>query len=120
MLKPVILDIGTAVGDDDNGQPKTAESFLAKDPKEAGIFTIMERSVNGYFLAEPLPVSASMDLGETVLAARENYVITAEGTDTKDISRFSILVYNYDENVEKSCEKDPYRKRFAATGAPLR
>ena len=25
VLKPVILDIGTAVGDDDNGQPKTAE-----------------------------------------------------------------------------------------------
>ena len=101
VLKPVILDIGTAVGDDDNGQPKTAETS-AKDPKEAGIFTIMERSVND-ILAEPYHLL--MDLGETVLAAGENYVITAEGTDTKDISRFSILVYNYDENVGRSLRK---------------
>ena len=101
VLKPVILDIGTVVGDDDNGQPKTAETS-AKDPKEAGIFTIMERSVND-ILAEPYHLL--MDLGETVLAAGENYVITAEGTDTKDISRFSILVYNYDENVGRSLRK---------------
>lgn len=62
----------------------------------------MERSVND-ILAEPYHLL--MDLGETVLAAGENYVITAEGTDTKDISRFSILVYNYDENVGRSLRK---------------
>ena len=65
-------------------------------------FAIMERGVNE-ILAEPYHLL--MDLGETVLAAGENYIITAEGSDPKDIRRLSILVYNYDENVGRSLRK---------------
>ncbi len=103
VLKPVILDIGAAAGDagDDPARTGGFES-PAKDPQEAGIFTIMERDVND-ILAEPYHLL--MELGETILAAGENYVVTAEGTDPQDIRRLSILVYNYDENVGRSLRK---------------
>ena len=103
MLKPVILDIGAATGEAEADPAKTENpEASAKDPQEAVIFTIMERGVND-ILAEPYHLL--MGLGETVLAAGENYVVTAEGSDLKDIQRLSILVYNYDENVGRSLRK---------------
>ncbi len=103
VLKPVILDIGDVEYAETDGQPEQGElSSAAKDPQEEGIFAIMERGVNE-ILAEPYHLL--MDLGETVLAAGENYIITAEGSEPKDIRRLSILVYNYDENVGRSLRK---------------
>ncbi len=100
VLKPVILDIGDVDLGEDGMQEPSEDS--AKDPQEAGIFTIMERGVNE-ILAEPYHLL--MDLGETVVAAGENYVVTAEGSDLQDSQRLSILVYNYDENVGRSLRK---------------
>ncbi len=77
----------------------------------------MERGVNE-ILAEPYHLL--MDLGETVLVAGENYIITAEGSDPKDIRVSSILVYNYDENVGRSLRKIHTENDLLRLGAPLR
>lgn len=112
MLKPVILDIGTMDSMESGGSGTPEGSDSAKvtvgdapagdDLLNAGIFTIMERGVND-ILAEPY--HELMNLEETVLAAGENYLVTAEASDPEDIQRLSILVYNYDENVGRSLRK---------------
>lgn len=109
VLKPVILDIGAAsgtetenAGDVDPAKGTAGVSAAAGDVSDAGIFTIMERGVNE-ILAEPYHLLRNLE--ETVLAAGENYIITAEGSDPENIQKLSILVYNYDENVGRSLRK---------------
>ena len=99
VLKPVILDIGPVKNE---AGARKSDEVSAENPHKAGIAAIMERGVNE-ILAEPYHTLA--DLGETVLAAGENYIITAEGSDMNDIQHLSILVYNYDENVGRSLRK---------------
>lgn len=86
--KPVIIDIDT--------------QSEYTDAQQSIIAEIMNREVNK-ILAEPYDML--MELDERVIASSGNYIITTNDDPSEGIERLSILLYNFDENVERSLRK---------------
>lgn len=94
-IKPVIVDID--IYDD----------YAAVENKPPAIGEIMSREVNR-IIAEPY--NKLMEMGESVIASGENYIVTTRCKFPGQLDSISILVYNFDENVGRSLRRILYEE----------